>query len=119
MPRRAGAVVLVCVIAACGLLLAEAAGAIRLRPVFPVQGQRDAVPGQLIDVQLGDGWTAPAGTDEAVLRPLIIHGQPSSGFFLALKPGTARLYAMTIRCPRCARVTLLWSVAIRVHLPGL
>lgn len=87
---------------------------IRLSPDFDVihLESRTAFLGELIEVQIGPGFTRPVTSDPTVLAPI------DTDWFVAAKPGNAWLSAATIRCDRCEMATYLWRVAIEVRLPG-
>jgi hypothetical protein len=108
-------IALVCIVALGALAFAADATTIRLSPSFSVLRPQSltAFSGELIDVQLGPGFTKPMTSDPGVVEPL------GGGYFVAAKPGRATLSALTIRFPREASLTLIWQVGLEVRLPGI
>jgi hypothetical protein len=119
IPRRALTSAMALVLLLGALTLAAEATTIRLVPSLGLAHPEShlAFPGELIEVQLGD-LTPPVTSNPDVVRPLQVTSHPSSGYFMAAKPGEATLRAVSIGCDRCDMPSFLWLVTIEVRLPG-
>ena len=78
-------------------------------------GKRYAVPGQVVVVRLSFALPSLQSSDEAVVKPISVSLTPTTtGYFIALKPGKARLEG---GCTRCMTLIRGWSVEVEVR-PG-
>ena len=109
--RRPVAIGLAAVVALGGFAVAVDASTIRLDPNI-VAPTVSAIPGQLIEVHLGSGFTSPRSSDPAVVSPL------GTDWFIAAQPGRATLHAVSILCARCEVESVLWRADILVGIPG-
>ncbi len=86
-------------------------------------GHRRAVPGQLVVVRMHSTWMSLESSDASVIAPISVSLSPvTTGYFLALKPGKARLRAYDNPWPvdalhRCMAPARFWSTEIEVW-PG-
>ena len=98
------------------LLIVYGVGIIRVNDSS--SSKRYAVPGQLIVVNLHSAWNSLQSSDEAVARPISVSVRPNTtGYFIALRPGTATLRAFYVRCIECLSLVASWAVEIEVR-PG-
>ena len=78
-------------------------------------GKRYAMPGQVIAVHMSSAFPSLWSSDEAVVKPISVSLTPmTTGYFIALKPGKARLQA---GCTKCMTLVRGWSVEVEVR-PG-
>jgi hypothetical protein len=97
-------------------VLAIAYGASIIRLDNTSAGTRTAVPGQLIAVRIDRSMYSMATSDPWVVKPISVSTSPvTRAYFVALKPGRARLTAHYISCLQCLVAT--WSIEVRVW-PG-
>ncbi len=82
-------------------------------------GKRNAVPGQLIVVNIGVPSSSMTSSDPWVVAPISVSLSPKTrAYFIALKPGHATLRAILPNpCNGCLSRTRLWSVEVTVW-PG-
>ena len=85
----------------------------------PNPGHINVVPGQLIVVRMNVISIAPTSSDPGVVAPLPINSSASPrAYFLALKPGRARLSATSKpTCAECLSALVRWTLDVTVW-PG-
>jgi hypothetical protein len=98
-------------------VLAIAYGASIIRLDGASNGTRGAVPGQLIVVSMSRAWYSLISTDPWVVAPISVRTSPTTrAYFIALKPGRAKLQAYPTSCSTC--LSVMWQVEVMVWPSG-
>ena len=97
-------------------MLAIAYGASIVRLDGTSTGTQTVLPGQLIVLGIDRTMYFVNSSDWWVVRPISVSTSPvTRAYFLAFKPGRARLSAHYISCTQC--LAAMWSVEVTVR-PG-
>jgi hypothetical protein len=98
-------------------VLAIAYGASIIRLDDGSHEMRSAVPGQLIAVRMNTAWYSMTSSDPWVVAPISVSTSPTTrAYFIALKPGRAKLRAYATSCALC--LTPTWQVEVKVWPSG-
>ena len=98
-------------------VLAIAYGASIVRLGDGSNDTRSVVPGQLIVVGMNRAWYSLTSSDPWVVAPISVRTSPTTrSYFIALKPGRAKLQAYSTSCTLC--LTPMWQVEVRVWPSG-
>ena len=98
-------------------VLAIAYGASIVRLYDGSQGTRSAVPGQLIVVGMNRSWYSLTSSDPWVVTPISVRTSAATrAYFIALRPGRAKLQAYPTSCTTC--LSVMWQVEVRVWPSG-